>query len=333
MLAALCITTLVGCGAAPTRFEFAVIGDQQYNTESAAQFPRLMEGVNRSNVAFVVHLGDFKASRSGHCDDELYKARMEQFNASRHPLIYTPGDNDWTDCHHPQAGGYKPTEALGRLRRIFFPDNRSLGREKIALQRQSSDPRYGQFRENARWYRGGVLFATIHMVGENNNLGRTAEDDAEYRERNGANLAWLEECFAAAREQGADAVVLVAHANPRFERDFPRGRIRAIGLRGAPAQPSGFNDFLASLRREVRAYGKPVVLIHGDTHYFRVDKPMFTAETSSGTDLGRQVENFTRVEVVGFPDAHWVRITVDPSDRGVFFVRQEIVESNRFPGH
>lgn len=84
------------------------------------------------------------------------------------------------------------------------------------------------------------------------------------------------------------------------------------------------------LETEVIAYGKPVLFLHGDTHYFRVDKPLFrTGETSQG-DRGRQIENFTRVEIFGFPDAHWLRIAVDPRDASVFSFKQEIVRSNRF---
>jgi hypothetical protein len=69
VLAVLCIASLVGCTVAPARFEFAVIGDQQYSAASEAQFSRLLEAIDRANVAFVVHVGAFKASRSSRCDD------------------------------------------------------------------------------------------------------------------------------------------------------------------------------------------------------------------------------------------------------------------------
>lgn len=78
------------------------------------------------------------------------------------------------------------------------------------------------------------------------------------------------------------------------------------------------------------AYGKPVLFLHGDTHYFRVDKPLFRTGVFGGGDRGRQLENFTRVEVHGSPEAHWVRITVDPRRASAFSVREEIVDANRF---
>ena len=320
---------LSGC-AGSGRFEIALIGDQQYSAESEVQFPHLMDDLNRSDVSFVVHIGDFKAGTFMPCDDALLRSRRNQFDVSRHPFIFTPGDNDWTDCHFPKAGGFDPIERLAKLREIFYPDNRSLGQRKLTLEQQSGDPRYAKFRENARWRQGGVLFATLHIVGSNNNLGRAPEQDAEYRERSAANLAWLKDTFDVAKREGSRAVALFTQANPRFEYLFPKGRVRALGLGAPPNAPSGYADFVPALEAEVVAFGKPVVLLHGDTHYYRVDKPLFrTGETSPG-DRGRQIENFTRVEVHGFPDAHWVRILVDPDDAAVFSFKEQIVERNRF---
>ncbi|MGZ9156368.1 MAG: hypothetical protein ACXW6J_24030, partial [Candidatus Binatia bacterium] len=67
---------------------------------------------------------------------------------------------------------------------------------------QSKDPKYSKYSENARWTFNDILFVTIHTVGSNNNLGRTREMDAEYAERNAANLAWLKESFDLARRNG-----------------------------------------------------------------------------------------------------------------------------------
>jgi hypothetical protein len=331
------LSLVLGCaGARPAgeagsaRFEFALIGDQQYNEASEAQFPRLMADVDRSSVAFVVHVGDFKAGTSMPCTDELFESRKRQFDTSRHPFIFTPGDNDWTDCHNERAGKYEPIERLGKLRAIFFAEGRSLGRRMLALRSQGDDPRYARFRENVRWSHGGVLFATIHMVGDNNNLGRTAAQDAEFRERDAANLAWLRDVFAAAKRDGSRAVALFTQANPRFERSYPTGRVRSLGIRPPPTTASGFAAFLTTLEAEVVAFGKPVALLHGDTHYFRVDKPLFRTGAEGPGDRGRQIENFTRVESFGFPEAHWIRVIVDPTNPGVFVFKEEIVEGNRF---
>jgi hypothetical protein len=69
-------------------------------------------------------------------------------------------------------------------------------------------------------------------------------------------------------------------------------------------------------------FRKPVAFLHGDTHLFRVDKPLYSAKT------GRVFENFTRVETFGWPDTHWVRITVDPADAQLFRFKPEIIQEN-----
>ena len=45
----------------------------------------------------------------------------------------------------------------------------------------------------------GVTFATLHIVGSNDNFGRTPEMDAEHIERKAANMVWMKQAFAAAR--------------------------------------------------------------------------------------------------------------------------------------
>src|SRR5262249_61170752 len=100
-------------------------------------------------------------------------------------------------CHLAAPGLY-PLERLTKLRQVFFQGDQSLGQRSIPLRRQSTDPQYAQFRENVRWTSGEVLFVTLHLVGSNNNLGRTREGDAEYAERHGANVVWLQQAFAEA---------------------------------------------------------------------------------------------------------------------------------------
>jgi hypothetical protein len=311
---------LAGCGTAPGRFEFALIGDQQYNAESEMQFPQLMADIDRAEVAFVVHLGDFKAGTSQLCDDKLFQSRRQQFDSSRQPFIYTPGDNDWTDCHNEKTGRYDPVERLAKLRDIFFAEKRSLGQRKLEVEQQA------RFPENLRWHRGGVLFATVHMVGPNNNQ----ENAAEYRERNAANVTWMREAFERAKRADTAAVALFTQANPRFERGYPPGRMRGTGTAPPPNRPSGFSEFVSELEKEVVTYAKPVLFMHGDTHYFRVDKPLFRTGAEGPGERGRQIENFTRVEIFGFPEAHWLRIAVDPRQPSVFSFKEQIVPGNRF---
>ncbi len=167
------------------------------------------------------------------------------------------------------------------------------------------------------------------MVGSNNNLGRTPDMDAEYTERNAANLEWMRQAFDLAKRGDSKAVMIIAHANPRFENTWPaiaQKRYMLAGLGFDPPEKrkeTGFDEFLAALEKETLAFGKPVVYVHGDTHTFRVDKPLF------GATSRRMIENFTRLETIGYPDTHWVRVTIDSTDPNVFRIKQEIVKENR----
>lgn len=132
-------------------------------------------------------------------------------------------------------------------------------------------------------------------------------NEAEYQARNAANLAWMEENFDEAEDNGSAGVMLIIQANP-FEEDTN--------------EPSGFTDFKETLERETVSFGKPVVLVHGDSHTFRIDRPMFDSQT------GARIQTFTRVEAFGSPDVHWVRASVDTRDPEVFSFQREIVEEN-----
>ncbi|MDH6099838.1 metallophosphoesterase [Anabaenopsis sp. FSS-46] len=293
-------------GYSPRRFDFALIGDIPYDDRQEVEYEKLITDINKSQVRFVIHDGDFK-SGSSLCSDELFADRLQSFQQFRDPLIYIFGDNEWTDCHRPAAGGYDPIERLEKLRSMFTPGNVSFGRRKITLNRQSNNPVYSKFRENVHWTHGDVFFSGIHVIGSNNNLGRNAENNIEYAERNEANLAWLRESFAIAKSNNNLGMVIVIHANPD---DF---RVPAN------AENNGFKDFINALKLELEEYSKPVMLVHGDSHYFRIDKPL-------NNSLGRIIPNFTRVETFGSPNVHWLRVTVDPRNPNLFEINQEILE-------
>jgi hypothetical protein len=313
-----------GGAASPSRgFAFGVIGDMPYHPEQEAQFPHLMQALNEADLAFVVHVGDLKASVTP-CSDEVFAQRKALFHTSKHPFIYLPGDNEWSDCHEAKAADYDPLERLTKLRELFFSGGQSLGQRVLPLTQQSYDPAYAKFRENVRWAVGEVLFVGLHLVGSNNNRGRTPEGDAEYAERNAANLVWLKQAFAVAKRDGHKGLVLLTQANPYFEDRWPPFYVKYLRI-GPPIdpQPSGFSDFLTALEAEVLAFDRPVVLVHGDTHYFRVDKPLF------GSTSRRMVEHFTRVETFGARNVHWVRGLVDPTAPEVLTFTPEIVKHNR----
>ena len=317
---------------------FALIGDMPYDARQEKEFANVMRDINAVDLAFVIHDGDFwwdgiawKETTEGYppCSDETFAHRLELVKGSRHPYILIPGDNDWTDCYRAKPRPYDPLERLAKFRKTFYPTDRSLGQQTIRLTRQSENSRYAMYRENVRWIYGGAMFVTLHMIGSNNNLGRTAEMDKEYEERDAANLAWMKEAFALAKKNGNRAIMIIAQANPQFENTWPpilQGRymLKGLGIKPPKEQRrTGFDSFLAALEKETLAFDKPVVYVHGDTHTFRIDKPLV------GSKSRRMIENFTRVETIGYPDTHWIRVTIDPDDPNVFRFQQKIVPENR----
>lgn len=290
------------------RFSFAVIGDAPYNPQEEALYQGVMEEINAADLAFVVHVGDFK-NGSSPCTDDLFLKRREEFRTSAHPFIYTPGDNEWLDCRRQSAGAYDPVERLNMLRRLFFEDGLSLGRRKLKLERQSEDSRFAPYRENVRWIYGNVLFVTVNVPGRDNNFGRGPDPGREYLERDAANKAWLGEAFSMAKRMDARAVAVCMQADPLFE--VP------------PSDPrrAGYNDFLELLEHASAAFGRPVMLVHGDTHRYRHDQPLVESKTRE------KIWNFTRLETFGSPQVGWVRVTVDESDPRVFSVEPKPVLS------
>jgi hypothetical protein len=289
-------------------FSFALIGDMPYGPEGDLKFPNIIAEINANeSLAFVVHDGDFK-NGSSLCSDAVFQNRLTLFNSFEAPFIYVPGDNEWTDCHRANNGAFDPIERLSYLRALFFPNEQSLGRHTITLVRQSDNPAFLPYRENVRWEASRVLFAGLHVVGSNNNI--TGTPASEYVQRNAATLAWLRESFAIATTGGFRAILLIVQANLGIE------------LPVTDARRNGFNEFIAALEAETIAFGKPVVLVHGDSHYFRIDKPLI------GTRSGRRVENFTRVETFGELDNHWLHVDVHPTNPNVFVFDQRIVTAN-----
>jgi hypothetical protein len=300
-------------------FSFAVIGDIGYFPEEEEAVANLFAALNREkSLAFVVHVGDLALPRFA-CTNDLLERRLNQFHASKHPLIYTPGDNDWTDCHEPAVNGGDPFERLRKVRELFFDDEQSFGQKTLELVRQShsEDSSLSKFSENARWDHGSVTFVSLHVVGSNNGLGQSPKGDLEFSERNSADLAWLNQAFRHAKAQNSRAIVIFQQAN--IFPDFSPAPTREA--------PSGSAELRELLTNEVRTFTRPVLLVHGDTHYFRIDNPL--APRAKRGELGiPSLENFTRVETYGTPYNHWVQIKVDGTEPSIFSYQSRIVREN-----
>ena len=270
-------------------FTFAAIGDVPYGPHE--EFAALVDKINTRSLAFTIHVGDIK-SGSTVCSDETFLSVRQLFDRFDRALIYTPGDNEWTDCHRVNNGRYDPLERLEKIRQLFFASNESLGKQRLPLQTQSSQKSFTPFVENRRWSQGKVRFATLHLVGSNNNLQPGLPSSSEFAAREHANIAWLRETFAEAKANKDDAVVLAMQADTFF---------------GEPRKGSGFVSWNAALAQEIAAWGKPVLLIQGDTHQYLIDNPLKDPS-------GKPLRQLVRVVVPGEREADAVLIDVDTAD-------------------
>ena len=124
--------------------------------------------------------------------------------------------------------------------------------------------------------------------------------------------------------------MVFSQANPGWDlSDATRAPLRnPKTLAQTDGQPDGFVQFLTALRDEVTTFRKPVAYVHGDSHYYRVDKPFLDA-------TGRRLENFTRIETFGnnpqngTNDVNWIKVRVDPRSRDVFSFEAMMVPGNR----
>ena len=281
-------------GAAPV--EVALIADTPYGDAQRRQFPALVEAINGDpQVRMVLHAGDVK-NGSSTCDDARFADLAALYGTFADPFVLTPGDNEWTDCHRTAAGGYLPTERLEAVRRVFYPEpGRTLGRRTAPVTTQAQDPEHAAYVENVRFTLSRVTVATVHVVGSENDLDPWAQLPggdrpdlrlAEFAARQAAALDWVDAAFDEAEARRAPGVLLLLQAEPLATPGFQAVRDRIV--------------------ERSRAFGRPVLLVHGDEHRYEQERAY------------AGVPNLTRLETYGDTAVDWLRLTIDPRDPAVF---------------
>ena len=299
----------------PRAFTFVALGDMPYKTpEDYPRFEALIAKVNALKPALTVHVGDIKAG-STVCSDEAFQKVKDEFALFEGPLVYTVGDNEWTDCHREKAGKFDPNERLNKVREMFFAEAKSHGKAPIAYERQSElmpDAKSWDdkgFVENTRFVHGGVMFVQANIPGSNNNFETRGLDNVkEFFARDAANQKWIEATFEKAKAENLGALVLSIQADlwdiKQSEPDVPLA--------------SGFVKTLKTIEKQAKAFGKPVLVINGDAHFYQVT-PFY------GTDM-KPIEGVTRLQVPGEKIVGAVRVVVDPDDADKPFAFQEIAQ-------
>jgi hypothetical protein len=330
----------------PATFTFALWGDMPYakNGDNTAAIgstdtplTRLISSINSAKVSFSIFDGDTKDGSSFCTDKTLAEDAKKIFSSLAIPTVYVPGDNEWTDCHRINNDNYNSLERLDFLRKNMFNTNMSFGAKPFTLTRQGSPSAI--YSENSRWTKGNVVFMTLNIPGSNNNKVNPADcistkskrtqtdcdaDNAEYLARDKANIDFMKESFQTAKDGTAAGVMIVIQGDPVF--DFPETETvdERTTASSTLAAHDGYDNFLAALFAETKAFAGQVVLVHGDSHFYKVDKPMML-QSIKREDM---VKNFTRVETFGSPSNHWIKVTVTPSNANVFTFEPVIVKGN-----
>jgi hypothetical protein len=312
----------------------AVMGDWPYNTLLMKNAPLLINSINSSSpkVNRVMHVGDIHAG-SMPCTSygilptitkadpgwslQVYHA----FQAMNAPVVYTPGDNEWTDCQKTkQFSSGAPLNELNSVRTLFFArTGKTLGynSEKVSTQGFDFDPAFptdAQFVENVMWASHHIVFMTVNMPGSNNDtlpwaapFSNPTAQAQENQQRTAADIRWMQQAFATAKRKNARAVVIGQQA------DMWDPEAAAPGGDGL----SGYTNYVQALATEALAFGKPVLLINGDSHVYGSDQPLADPNSLTGKiHKTPAVTNLTRITVQGstFAPAEWLRLTIDPKN-------------------
>jgi hypothetical protein len=313
----------------------AVFGDWPYSTVLLDSAQLLINSINADpRVSLVLHVGDIHSGSmacTGAGQNPLPAGAAPLWNQGifnlfeqfRDPLVYTPGDNEWTDCHKKkQLSSGAPLNELAAVRSLFFPNpGTTLGAQKRRVLTQAKKfsrtyPADAQFVENVMWEQSRVVFATVNMPGSNNDgLAWTApftDETARTREaaqRTGAAIRWLQAAFATAEEDDAKAMVIGLQADMWDP---------AAVLPGGDGL-SNYTLFVHELASLSLRFGRPVLLINGDSHVFGSDRPLADPASATGRiHAAPAVPNLARITVQGSTTApsEWLRLTIDPHAHG-----------------
>lgn len=291
----------------------AVIGDSPYGSTQIADFPNLVAAINADeDVTRVVHVGDIK-NGSTRCDQSYFEVIAGYFDTFEDSLVYTPGDNEWTDCHRSTNGKYNPLERLSALRALFFAEPEvTLGGQAEPLLSQASTPGYEAQPENQAWVQARTVFSTLHVVGSRNGLAPWFGDDAndtlvddpasrlaDVQARTQAALDWVDKAFELAAFPNTEGVVLFMQADT-----WPG------------SAEDGFGAIIGRIAERALAFGKPVLVVQGDSHVYRVDQPLSSGDPAH--DISLSVPNLTRLVVQGETTSEWLKLTVDPKAPALF---------------
>ncbi len=160
----------------------AVFGDWPYNKLLLDNAQRLIDSVNADKaVSLVLHVGDIHSGSMACTSAAILppiplsnpgwnQSIFAQFQKFKTPVVYTPGDNEWTDCHKAkQFKSGNPLNELASVRSLFFSRpgwTLGLDQMKVYSQAQHFDPDFpadAAYVENVIWRDADTVFVTVNM--------------------------------------------------------------------------------------------------------------------------------------------------------------------------
>ncbi len=300
MIKSLVAATLIALSATTAiaePFTIITLGDTAYGKpeEVYPQYEALIGAINAEKPDLVIHVGDTK-SGSTPCSDEALAKQLSYLNTFAAPLLYSIGDNEWTDCHREKAGKFDPLERLAFIRKTYFTTGtKSFGLTKVDVTSQAVEG----YPENAKLIHKDVMFVTVHVPGSNNNFEvRDPNAMAEFFARDAADVKWVNESFAAAK--AAKAIVIGIQAD-MFKYDWNADGDETW------LRHSGFTNIGGAIIENAAKFGKPVLLVYGDSHTYINGRPFPT-----------KAPNVMSLQVPGEKQMDAVEVTIDTATSGVF---------------
>lgn len=246
-------------------FTFLAFGDMPYSSVDTAllqQGGKLQLAASHKEHEFVVHVGDFKAG-SEPCTNTLLQQNYRLISSlTKQPFVYTPGDNDWTDCDRKKlTPRYDELERLTYIRHSFASDTVALE----GFARQAEQP------ENQRWVEGNTLFLTLHIAGTNNGRRQillsnkqSALSAATTRDHN--NLTWLAQNLTG----NYQAAVIFFQADI-----YQQSKYTSACTANNASQCDGFKGYREQFAQLAMQSHFPILLVHGDTGPYYINSPSY----------------------------------------------------------
>jgi hypothetical protein len=327
----------------------AVYGDAPYgisptDTSQTDATPGFIESINADHdVQAVMHVGDIHSGKQ-YCTKAYDQKVFDLWAQFEDPLVYTPGDNEWTDCHKAAEGGGAYNKTTGQIeyvtdgagdpaayakgdpianlalvRSILFPQpGVTLGiHKKLVLSQATwarfldrSHPTDAQFVENVIFVQGRTLFVTINLPGGSNN-----DNDVWY----GAPAQSPAQVTEIAVRTGADLRWLdlafaIAQADRRIGSIVIGAQADMWDPEKGPEHQAEYERFVKRIADHTTAFGGPVLMFNGDSHVYQSGNPLSPTDRLAFMHPGYNVPNFHRVVVHGSTTPlEWLKLDIDPS--------------------